>query len=149
MSQQVTYLLTRVRVKSRCVPSSNCSMCLDRPMAFWTKCQKSQYHEGYCLLGYVASHSVCRRNISPPSSGSKNKLSMKPESRLQAELVSCLVYSSTLKMEAMFLRNFVWLSTLCSKMSENIVLFKTHDVRTSNPTQPISWQDSNSASTEY
>jgi hypothetical protein len=50
----------------------------------------------------VESQPTFRRNISPPSSGSKNKPSMKMGDKQSSNftLVSCLAYSSTLKMEA-------------------------------------------------
>jgi hypothetical protein len=54
-----------------------------------TTTSKSGYAEFY-LLGHNAMYSVesqptFRRNLSPPSSGSKNKLSKKPEKRWQAQ----------------------------------------------------------------
>jgi hypothetical protein len=60
----------------------------------------------FCLLGYntmqyVASQRTFQRNVSPSSSGLKSKSGKK--SALFAAcfmLVSCLAYSSTLKMEA-------------------------------------------------
>jgi hypothetical protein len=57
--------------------------------------------EGFCLLGYYAAYSVerqptFRRNMSPPSSGSKNKLRNKHQTASRAY---------------MFLRNVGWLST--------------------------------------
>jgi hypothetical protein len=54
------------------------------------------------------SQPTFRRNISPPSSGSKNKPRKKPASKQVARrapvftLVSCSPYFSTLKMEAIF-----------------------------------------------
>jgi hypothetical protein len=69
--------------------------------------KKEQITEEYCLLGYntvwsVENQPAFRRNILPPSSGSKNKVSKKPELCLPPAftLVSCSAYSSTLKMEA-------------------------------------------------
>jgi hypothetical protein len=64
--------------------------------------------EDYHLLGYDAVYSVelhpkFRRNVSPPSSGSKNSSASHRVSRWQAEtclLDGLLNYSSTLKMEA-------------------------------------------------
>jgi hypothetical protein len=51
----------------------------------------------------VRKETAFRRNISPPFLGSKCKLSKKPaRSRPQAQLVSRLTYSSTLKTEAIY-----------------------------------------------
>jgi hypothetical protein len=61
--------------------------------------------EEYRLLGYnamwfVESQPTFRRSMLLPSSGSKNKPSKKPVFASHFMLVSCLVYFSTLKMEA-------------------------------------------------
>jgi hypothetical protein len=66
-----------------------------------------------------------RRKISPPSSGSKNKPRKKPASTsYQAELVYCLAYLSTLKMEAKFSSetsvDFEW--TTLRYIPENVTL---------------------------
>jgi hypothetical protein len=64
--------------------------------------------EEFCILGYNAVKSVdsqltFRRNMSPPSSGSNSKPSEIPAwSWQQAILVSCLVYSSNLKIVAIY-----------------------------------------------
>jgi hypothetical protein len=74
---------------------------------------KQKEREEYYLLGYSAVYSVesqpmFRRNISPPSSGYKNKLNKKPASTL---------------------------SGLHGVIFQKMVLFKTIAVRTSKPTK--------------
>jgi hypothetical protein len=58
-------------------------------------------YEDFCLLGYNAVHFVeskltFQKNMSPPSSGSKNK----PRKQMTSKMVSCFAYASTLKMDA-------------------------------------------------
>jgi hypothetical protein len=55
------------------------------------------YEEFYLLAYNAESQTTFRKNMSPPSSGSKNK----PRSAY-CLLVSCVTYSSTLKMEATY-----------------------------------------------
>jgi hypothetical protein len=74
------------------------------------------YIGGYNAVQYVDSQLMFRRNMSPPSSGSKNKLSMKPaRSRQQVPVLpaSCFLRLSFDSEDGgdMFLRNVGWLST--------------------------------------
>jgi hypothetical protein len=67
-------------------------------------------------MWFVESQPMFRKTISPPTSGSKNtpKKKRQEAGNRQSEgskVVPCLVYSSTLKVEAMFLRNVGSLST--------------------------------------
>jgi hypothetical protein len=65
-------------------------------------------YEDFCVLGYIAVQSVesqltLRRNMSPIYSGSNSKTSKKASLRLPDscfKLISCLAYSSTMKIEA-------------------------------------------------
>jgi hypothetical protein len=103
---------------------------------FWGRTDVDRYviirklldSEEYCLLGYnavqsVESHPTFRRNISPPSSGSKNKLSKKPAWKQAASTARVLLATSFhagfllgLFFDPedggdMFLRNVGWLLT--------------------------------------
>jgi hypothetical protein len=70
------------------------------------------YIVGYNVVYSVENQPVFRRNISPQSSGSKNKPSKKAaELAILFMMVSCLDYSLTVKMEGTFLRNVGWLTT--------------------------------------
>jgi hypothetical protein len=80
-----------------------------------------------------------RRNMSPPSSGSKNKPSNKPArsrfaSRACFMLVSCVAYSSTLSMEETYSpKGRLAFKGLHNVISQKIELFITTDARTSVP----------------
>jgi hypothetical protein len=61
------------------------------------RCRMCGSHNGYNAVKSIVTQPTFLRNISPPSSRSKNKQLC---FLLVFTLVSCLAYSSTLKMEA-------------------------------------------------
>jgi hypothetical protein len=123
VSEPLACVLLCLIITINCVRFEVLTVVVMQSTIFWDSAMQS-----------IESQLTFRRNISPPSSGSKNKSSKLcwPPAFIP---VSCWAYSSTLKMKAIFSsemsvdfqRNHV-------VISQKMVLCITTTVRTSNPT---------------